>query len=642
MIEFKSNIKRFHKKTSKEIVFMNHISIRTYLVVLFFLGVFLLQSASANEMKKRVLVLHAYHQGYHWTDRIMAGMKSVFDERDDIELFVSYMDTKRRYDSEYFKQLRDLYATKYEFVKFDAIVSSDDHALDFLLKYRDELFPDTPVIFSGINIFSQERLKGKEKFTGIYESYDVRGTIELMLHLHPETTNITTVSDDTLSGYHFKKLVVDAQSSFSSSVNFNYLDNLSPKDLKQSLNKLPQNSLVIWAIYLRTPKGTTLSSEESVKLVSQSSRFPTYCVWDVVGQGVLGGKITSPNYQGEIAAKTALQILQGKNIEDIPVVGSPLVNIFDYNVMKKYNLTADDIPDPKIFLNKPKKFYEIYEDYILTVVAIAILMIIIITFLVAHKIAQVNNSLEKRVKEEVEKNKQHQKMMILQSRHAQMGEILSMIAHQWRHPLNNLSLIIQNAVFKYSVDKLDDNEISKLDLESSTQIRQMSKTIKEFKNFFSPDNKSVKYDINKSIVDAVSIVKPMLEAENIFLNLNTKNNIFVKGFPTELGQAIVNIITNSKDALVEKNIDNKSIKLSLELIENDVKITIEDNGGGVPSKILEKIFDPYFSTKMDKNGTGLGLYMTKIIVEDHMYGKLNVTNSNNGFVVEIVLQQEAI
>ena len=255
-------------------------------------------------------------------------------------------------------------------------------------------------------------------------------------------------------------------------------------------------------------------------------------------------------------------------------------------------------------------------------------------------LSKFNNSLEEKVKEEVEKNKEHQKVMILQSRHAQMGEILSMIAHQWRHPLNNLSLIIQNAVFKYSVGKLDDNEVSKLDLESSTQIKQMSNTIKEFKTFFLPDNESVKYDINRSIVDALSIVKPILEAESIFLDLDTQDNIFVKGFPTELGQAIVNIITNSKDALVEKNIITKSIKLSLVLINNDVKITIEDNGGGVPLKILEKIFDPYFSTKMEKNGTGLGLYMTKIIVEDHMHGKLRVANSNNGFVVEIVIPQE--
>lgn len=256
------------------------------------------------------------------------------------------------------------------------------------------------------------------------------------------------------------------------------------------------------------------------------------------------------------------------------------------------------------------------------------------------KTEQLNKSFEEKIKHEVEKNRQHQKMMIQQSRHAQMGEILSMIAHQWRQPLNNLSLIIQNAVYKYSVEKLDDDEVAKLDVESSTQIKQMSSTIKEFRNFFLPDNTSVIYDINKSVVDAVSIIKPILDAENIALTLNLQANIYVVGFPTELGQAIVNILTNSKDALSEKNIPNKSIKLSLALMNNEVKITIEDNGGGVPHNILEKIFDPYFSTKIGKNGTGLGLYMTKIIVEDHIHGKLDVSNSDNGFIVEIVIPQD--
>lgn len=257
-----------------------------------------------------------------------------------------------------------------------------------------------------------------------------------------------------------------------------------------------------------------------------------------------------------------------------------------------------------------------------------------------NKLAKLNNSLEERVKIEVEKNKQQQKMMIQQSRHAQMGEILSMIAHQWRHPLNNLSLIIQNAVYKYSINKLDYSAISKLDIESSAQIIQMSNTIKEFRNFFLPDNISVKYDVNKSIVDAISIAKPMLEAENIYVKVETQDNISVVGFPTELGQAIVNILTNSKDALVEKNISNKSVKLSLTLVDNNVNIIIEDNGGGVPLEILEKIFDPYFSTKMEKKGTGLGLYITKLIVEDHMHGKLNVSNSDNGFIVQIIIPHD--
>ena len=256
---------------------------------------------------------------------------------------------------------------------------------------------------------------------------------------------------------------------------------------------------------------------------------------------------------------------------------------------------------------------------------------------IKDELAQLNDSLEARVEDEVGKNKQQQKMMIQQSRHAQMGEILSMIAHQWSHPLNNLSLIIQNTIFKYSINKLDDNEVSKLDIHTSEQIGQMSNTIKEFRNFFLPDNISVKYDINKSIVDAISIIRPMLETDNIILNVDTQDNIFVVGFPTELGQAIVNILANSKDALVEKNIKNKSIKLSLAAIDNYAKITIEDNGGGVPLEILEKIFDPYFSTKLEKNGTGLGLYMTKIIVEDHMRGKISVSNSDNGFVVQILI-----
>jgi len=260
---------------------MSHISRQNYLMFFLFLIMLLIQTASADELKKRVLILNSYHQGYHWTDRIMAGINSVFNKEKNVELFISYMDTKRCSSSDYFKKLRNLYATKYKHVTFDAIVSTDDHALDFLLQFRDEIFPNTPVIFSGLNMLFPNRLGGKSKFTGILESYDVEGTIDLMLNLHPKTTTITTISDDTLSGHHFKQLVENAVLNISNSVKFNYLENLSPKDLHYSLSQLPENSLVLWAIYLRTPTGTTLSSEESVKFISESSRFPTYCCADI-------------------------------------------------------------------------------------------------------------------------------------------------------------------------------------------------------------------------------------------------------------------------------------------------------------------------------------------------------------------------
>ena len=140
---------------------------RYFLFLFTIIYLFYSNSSLATTTKKRVLVLHAYHQGFHWTDRIMQGVHKVFDNHKNIELFVNYMDTKRRSDPEYFGLLRDLYATKYQHFKFDAIISSDDHALDFLLQYRDQLFPGTPVVFSGLNAFSADRLKGNKNYTGV-------------------------------------------------------------------------------------------------------------------------------------------------------------------------------------------------------------------------------------------------------------------------------------------------------------------------------------------------------------------------------------------------------------------------------------------------------------------------------------------
>lgn len=351
-------------------------------VCLLFISLLFAQNGLANESKKRILILNAYHQGYHWTDRIMTGITSIFEQHDDVELFISYMDTKRRSTPAYFELLSKLYASKYQFVEFDAIISSDDHALDFLLEYGETLFPGTPVVFSGLNDFTAERLKGKKSYTGIYESYDVTGTIELMLSLHPEARTITTITDETRSGNIFKSLVERAAPQFKDKVKINYLHNRSPQHLEQSLARLPENSLVLWAIYLRTPQGTTLSSEESVKLISQSSSVPTYCIWDVVGQGVVGGKITSPNYQGEVAAKIALRIIQGEPIENIPVVGSPLANIFDYKAMQRFSIEVEQLPEDSIIMDKPVSFYQLYRAYIWAYTAIIIFLITTIIFLI--------------------------------------------------------------------------------------------------------------------------------------------------------------------------------------------------------------------------------------------------------------------
>ena len=338
----------------------------------------------AQSNVKRVLVLNAYHEGFHWTDRIMKGIRSVFDYEEDIEIFIAYMDTKRSSDQEYFSKLRDLYAHRYRTHKFDAIVSSDDHALNFLLKYRDELFPGTPVFFSGINDFHPSRIANHKSFTGVFETYDVPGTLDLMLQVHPKTKKIAVITDATFSGNVFRHLVEKVETDFVDRIELNYLNNLSIGELKQKLGQLTDDTLVLWAMYLRTPEGRSISSEESVRIVTESSKRPTYCLWDVVGQGVVGGRVTSPNYQGAVAAEMALKFLRGTRIEDLPVSGSPMVYLFDFNAIRKFEIDENSLPPGSVILNRPFSIYDEYKKIIWTVSCFILTLIAVILALIYY------------------------------------------------------------------------------------------------------------------------------------------------------------------------------------------------------------------------------------------------------------------
>ncbi len=277
-------------------------------------------------------------------------------------------------------------------------------------------------------------------------------------------------------------------------------------------------------------------------------------------------------------------------------------------------------------------------DYTLVCQIFFIFSIINIVFFIAYyKQQQLKKNLKIQVKQEIEKNKQQQLLMLQQSRLAQMGEMISMIAHQWRQPLNTLSVLNQAVVVKYNRKKLDDKSVEYFQKNSSKQIQNMSKTIDDFKNFFKPEKEKLEFCINKVITDTIDMVKPILDVHGINIIFDVNIEFKTIGYQNELGQGILNIINNSKDALIQNNIKNKEINILLKEENNNIIITICDNAGGISEDIIDQIFDPYFSTKCEKNGTGLGLYMTKIIIEEHMDGKINVSNDKDGAVFQIKL-----
>ncbi|WP_456480168.1 ATP-binding protein [Nautilia sp.] len=238
--------------------------------------------------------------------------------------------------------------------------------------------------------------------------------------------------------------------------------------------------------------------------------------------------------------------------------------------------------------------------------------------------------LEKRIEEEVKKNESHQVLMLHQNRLAQLGELINMIAHQWRQPLNNLAILNQLLVKKYKNGEIDKKTFEYFEKHSKKQIDYMSDTIDSFRNFFQKDEGKAEYfSLKKCLYRVLYLLNPVLKDRNIEICVNIPDeNLY--GYPRSFSQALLNILNNAKDVLIQRNVNDKKIYITSEKKGEYIIINIEDNGGGIDKSVIDEVFTPYFSTKVSKNGTGMGLYIAKIIIEKKMGGELSVYNTKNG------------
>lgn len=255
----------------------------------------------------------------------------------------------------------------------------------------------------------------------------------------------------------------------------------------------------------------------------------------------------------------------------------------------------------------------------------------------AQELQELNDSLEVKVQEEVESHRQKDKMLTQQSKMAEMGDMLSMIAHQWRQPLNQMSYVFMNIDSAYEYDELTKEYLETKIKEGNELLEFMSVTIDDFRNYFMPDKEKQEVLVDEVLDKALFLIQKSLSAHNISLIKEYEADVKVLMYRNEFIQVILNLIKNAKDVLLDKGIHNAKITISSKIVEGKLLVVVSDNGGGVDEKIMQKIFEPYFSTKDQKSGTGLGLYMSKMIIEGHFGGSLSVRNSQDGaaFTIEI-------
>ncbi|MFW2556618.1 ATP-binding protein [Aliarcobacter butzleri] len=253
------------------------------------------------------------------------------------------------------------------------------------------------------------------------------------------------------------------------------------------------------------------------------------------------------------------------------------------------------------------------------------------------QLENLNSSLEKRIEDEIKKNTKQQHMIMQQNKLAQMGEMIENIAHQWRQPLAqiNSSIILIDAILeKHNFkDTLVENKLT--EIESLTSY--MSKTISDFKNFFNPNKKKTIFKVEDAIQKANDVLKGLINSHHIQMEISVEKDLIINSYLGELQQVILIIINNSIDAFIHMNIHFPKILINAYTDNESLVIHVEDNALGINPDLLDKIFEPYFTTKHKAQGTGLGLYIAKMIVENSLLGFLSIENKQNGacFTIKI-------
>ncbi len=252
-----------------------------------------------------------------------------------------------------------------------------------------------------------------------------------------------------------------------------------------------------------------------------------------------------------------------------------------------------------------------------------------------NMINSVIGNLEDKIQKEIRQRLQQEQILIQQSKLAAMGEMIGNIAHQWRQPLAQISAIHMNMKVTFDFEKFNKEYLNSKIKEANKLTSYMSQTIDDFQNFFKPQGEKELFSVEKACKDAYFIVESSLKYHGIELSFDVKEDSEVLGYKNEFSQVILNLISNAKDILLERKVEEPQINIEIKGGESYAVVKVEDNAGGVREEILDKIFDPYFTTRHKTQGTGIGLYMAKNIIERNMHGFINVRNNDHGAIFTV-------
>jgi len=336
----------------------------------------------------RVLLINSYNKNLPWTGNITDAVENCLKNEKAFEciLDIEYMDTKNIFSEEYLLKLRDLYLLKYKDSRIDAVISADDDAFNFCLKYQKELFKDAPLVFCGVNNFVDSVIQGRN-ISGVVEAFDIKSNLELIKKLHPRAKKIYVINDKTTTGAANKIIFRQHASLFEPAFSFEYLEDLTMEEVREKVSKLESTDVIFLMTFNRDKSGKVYSYDLSMRLIAEAAKVPIYGLWDFyLGGGVTGGMMISGRSQGETAAKTAAELIKtGKKASEMPVIKtSPNRYMFDYAMLEKHGIDQSLLPEGSFILNQPFSFYSVDKNIFWFIIFLIIILVMLSVFLIVN------------------------------------------------------------------------------------------------------------------------------------------------------------------------------------------------------------------------------------------------------------------
>ncbi|WP_171832044.1 sensor histidine kinase [Oceanispirochaeta sp. M1] len=625
---------------------------------------------SPGDKIPNVLLLQSYHQGYKWSDELGRGVMEIL--QDEVQVHIEYMDTKKYYSPEYLMKIKNYLMFKSESIDFDLIIAADNNAFEFMKLYREEIYGDIPVVFTGVNSVNTDSLAGIHNITGISEEIDFQKTLELMRNLFPERKNLICILDQTATGLGIRKALDKAMPDFEKEFEqIEIWSDISMKELVRDLELLGDDFIIYNILFQRDNQDEYFEYNHSNGMIGNAANAPVFGAWDFqFPYGIVGGYIVSAIEQGREAGLMAKRILSGEDADSIPIIWeTPHQYMFDFEKLLTNSIRMDELPRNSIVINLPETLFYQYHWETTIILITFIFLLILIFFLQANiqkrkageaALYSLNETLNEKVEnrtrdlkisnqsleDAMEKLQNTQKQMIQKERLAALGSLVTGVAHEVNTPLGvgitTSSYIIDLTSKLQSKLKNDtltrealDEYIERINQGSSLLSKNLNKTAKlidSFKNlsFDETGGECLDFELLEYLEEIIRTHIMQFNHQNIKISLSG-DAINIRSYPGSFYHVMNNLLLNSLVHGYDEKSKNKKITITLTELEGQSgMIEYRDNGKGIPRDLKDHMFEPFTTSSRSEGKTGLGLFIIFKTVNEKLGGAVEFMPAEEG------------